>query len=203
VLDDGSRLGWLIAGQELLRSGGFQSVKLAALCELTGRTTGSFYHHFDGMAAYLGELASFFGVEQPKTVLAELSRLEPERRLARLEHISAELHAGALHRAMRDWATVNEPAAEAVRAADTMLLEFIRDSFIAQGVPRPVSELQAEVVYALAIVRMDTPWRRRSTSIARVLKGLGGGPSGVSTTSSGGGGSHSGVDARSAGDSAN
>ena len=94
MLDDGSRLGWLIAGQELLRSGGFQSVKLAALCELTGRTTGSFYHHFDGMAAYLGELASFFGVEQPKTVLAELSKLEPERRLAHLERISAELHRG-------------------------------------------------------------------------------------------------------------
>lgn len=173
MADEGSRVGWLVAGQELLRRGGFQSVKLAALCELTGRTTGSFYHHFDGMAAYLGELASFFGVEQPSIVLGELAELEPERRLARLEHISAELHAGALHRAMRDWATVNEPAAEAVRAADTMLLEFIRDSFVAQGVSRAVAELRAEVVYSLAIIRMDTPWMRHSTSIARVLQGLG------------------------------
>ena len=76
---------------------------------------GSFYHHFSGMAEYLGELASFFGVEQPQLVVERLSVLDPQERLRRLEHLSVELHMGALHRAMRDWAIVNEPAAEAVR----------------------------------------------------------------------------------------
>ena len=54
-----------------------------------------------------------------------------------------------------------------------MLLEFFRDAFVAQGVDRATAELRAEVVYALAIVRLDTPWTRRSTSIDRVLRGLG------------------------------
>ena len=175
VADDrsaGSRAAWLVAGQELLRDGGFQAVKLASLCGLTGRTTGSFYHHFSGMAEYLGELASFFGVEQPQLVVERLSVLDPQERLRRLEHLSVELHMGALHRAMRDWAIVNEPAAEAVRDSDRVLLEFIRDAFIDQGADREAAELQAEVVYALAIVRLDTPWPRRSTSVDRVLGGI-------------------------------
>ena len=169
---DGSRAAWLVAGQDLLREGGFQAVKLAALCELTGRTTGSFYHHFSGMAEYLGELASFFGDEQPRRAVEHLSTLGPDERLRRLEQLSVELHMGALHRAMRDWATCNEPAAEAVRDADHVLLEFIRDAFVDRGADRETAELQAEVVYALAIVRLDTPWTRRSTSIDRVLRGL-------------------------------
>jgi AcrR family transcriptional regulator len=170
---NGSRTAWLVAGQDLLRDGGFQAVKLAGLCELTGRTTGSFYHHFSGMAEYLGELASFFGDEQPRLAVERLNELPPEERLRRLEQRSVQLHMGALHRAMRDWATCNEPAAEAVRGADHVLLEFIRDAFVAQGVDRATAELRAEVVYALAIVRLDTPWTRRSTSIDRVLRGLG------------------------------
>lgn len=172
---DGSRTAWLVAGQELLRTGGFQAVKLASLCGLTGRTTGSFYHHFSGMAEYLGELASFFGVEQPQLVVERLSALEPRERLRRLEHLSVELHMGALHRAMRDWAIVNEPAAEAVRDSDRVLLEFIRDAFVDQGADRQTAELRAEVVYALAIVRLDTPWPRRSTSVDSVLRGMVGG----------------------------
>jgi AcrR family transcriptional regulator len=170
---NGSRTAWLAAGQDLLREGGFPAVKLAALCERTGRTTGSFYHHFSGMAQYLGELASFFGDEQPRQAVALLSELPPEQRLPRLEQLSVELHMGSLHRAMRDWATCNEPAAEAVRQADRVLLEFVRDTFLDLGVDRGTAELQAEVVYALAIVRLDTPWPRRSTSIDRVLLGLG------------------------------
>lgn len=170
--NDTGRTAWLVAGQELLRDGGFQAVKLASLCGLTGRTTGSFYHHFSGMAEYLGELASFFGVEQPQLVVERLSVLEPRDRLRRLEHLSVELHMGALHRAMRDWAVVNEPAAEAVRDSDRVLLEFIRDAFVDLGAEVEVAELRAEVVYALAIVRLDTPWPRRSTSVDTVLDGL-------------------------------
>jgi len=113
---DDSRRAWLVAGQDLLRRGGFPAVKLA---ELTGRTTGSFYHHFPGMSEYLGELASFFGTEQPRTVLDRLAERPPAERLAELERLSVQLHMGALHRAMRDWATVNEPAAEAVSPAMT------------------------------------------------------------------------------------
>lgn len=166
---DDSRRAWLVAGQDLLRRGGFPAVKLAALCELTGRTTGSFYHHFPGMSEYLGELASFFGTEQPRTVLDRLAERPPAERLAELERLSVQLHMGALHRAMRDWATVNEPAAEAVRDADRVLLEFLRDALIELGITRPDAELRAEVVYALAVARIDPPWPRRSTTIDAVL----------------------------------
>lgn len=166
---DDSRTPWLVAGQELLRRGGFPAVKLAALCELTGRTTGSFYHHFRGMSEFLGELASFFGTEQPRAVLARLADRPPAERLSELERLSVQLHMGTLHRAMRDWATVNEPAAEAVRDADRVVLEFLRDTHVELGVDLEDAELRAEVIYALAVARIDPPWPRRSTTIVRVL----------------------------------
>ncbi|MBS1837022.1 MAG: TetR/AcrR family transcriptional regulator [Actinobacteria bacterium] len=169
---DGVRGAWLVAGQDLLRRGGYPAVKLSSLCEITGRTTGSFYHHFSGMADYLVELASFFGTEQPRAVLDRLASLAPSERLAELERLSMQLHMGSLHRAMRDWATVDGPAAEAVRDADRVLLEFIRDALVAAGVACADAELRAEVVYALAIARIDPPWRRRSTSIDAVLDAL-------------------------------
>lgn len=171
---DDSRTSWLLAGQDLLRDGGFQAVKLTALSERTGLTTGSFYHHFSGMAEYLGELASYFGGEQPRVVVARLSSLPPEERLQRMEKLSVGLHMGALHRAMRDWATCNARAATAVREADHVLLEFIRDAFADLGMDTRGAELRAEVVYALAIIRLDTPWPRRSTSISAVIAGLDG-----------------------------
>lgn len=169
---DDSRTAWLLAGQDLLRDGGYRAVKLAALSERTGRTTGSFYHHFDGMSEYLGELASFFGSEQPRSTLERLSALPPERRLRRLEQLSVELHMGALHRAMRDWAAVDTTAAAAVSQADRVLLELLRDAFIDLGSVRQDAELQAEVVFALAVARLDTPWPRRSTTIRRVVEVL-------------------------------
>jgi len=169
---DDSRTAWLLAGQDILRDGGYRSVKLSALCERTGLTTGSFYHHFGGISEYLTELASFFGSEQPRSTLDRLSALSPERRLRRLEQLSVELHMGALHRAMRDWATVDSTAATAVNEADRVLLEFLRDAFVGMGVSRADAELRAEIVFALAVARLDTPWTRRSTSVQRVTAAL-------------------------------
>lgn len=171
---DDSRRAWLDAGQDLLRRGGFQSVKLAPLCDLTGRTTGSFYHHFGSMAGYLGELAAYFGGEQPRSVLDTIRNLSPERRLRRLQALGLQLHMGSLHLAMRDWATVSGLAAVAVREADLVLLEFIRDCLTDAGLDVVDAELRAEVLYALGVARFDTPWRRRSTSVDRLLVEWGG-----------------------------
>lgn len=166
---DDSRRAWLDAGQDLLRRGGFQSVKLAPLCELTGRTTGSFYHHFGGMADYLDELAAYFGGEQPRSVLEQMADLPPQQRLRRLQELGMQLHMGSLHLAMRDWATASGPAAVAVREADRVLLEFIRDCLTDAGVDVADAEQRAEVLYALGVARFDTPWRRRTTSVDRLL----------------------------------
>jgi len=48
---------WIQAGQELLRERGISAIKLAALTERLGVSTGSFYHHFADFEQYLGALA--------------------------------------------------------------------------------------------------------------------------------------------------
>lgn len=75
---------WLAAGQELLRRGGIAAVRLQALCSELALTTGSFYHHFAGMADYLDQLASYYGSDQPRESLALADDVDPRARLLRL-----------------------------------------------------------------------------------------------------------------------
>ncbi|MGH1505345.1 MAG: TetR/AcrR family transcriptional regulator, partial [Acidimicrobiales bacterium] len=68
---------WLLAGQDLLREGGLPAVKQAELVARTGLTTGSFYHHFGSMAAYLEALAGFYGEDRAHELLAQIDMGEP------------------------------------------------------------------------------------------------------------------------------
>lgn len=47
-----TRNDWLALGLELLRDGGEGALTIERLCNALGRTKGSFYHHFEDLAAY-------------------------------------------------------------------------------------------------------------------------------------------------------
>src|SRR5690349_14704974 len=105
---------WLLAGQELLRRGGIAAVKLQALTDELGLTTGSFYHHFGGMAEYLDELARYYGAEQVEQNVDSITETDPRGRLRRLATISRDDRMAPLDAAMRDWAGSNALARAAV-----------------------------------------------------------------------------------------
>src|SRR5262245_32749264 len=109
---------WLLAGQELLRRGGVGAVKLQALTEELGLTTGSFYHHFAGMRAYLDDLASYYGAEQTHQKIDGIDDTDPRARLRKLDTVSRDDRMYTLDAAMRDWGGSNALAAEAVHNSD-------------------------------------------------------------------------------------
>ncbi len=167
-----SRTTWLDAGQDLLREGGFSAVKLAPLTALLDRTTGSFYHHFSGMEDYREALADYFGDAQPRAVLERLAPLPPRERLRGLQEVFVGQHMGALHAAMREWATANATAASAVLAADHVLLEFIAEVFAELGFDEHDARVRAEIVFAMGVARVDPPWQRATRSVDDVLEVL-------------------------------
>jgi len=149
---------WLVAGQALLRRGGIGAVKLQALTEKLGLTSGSFYHHFDGMPAYLDELATYYGSEQPRTNLEALASLPPRDRLRRLGEISVAGRMPSVDAAMRDWATSNERAAAAVRELDDILLRFIADAFAELGYDQRQARARAILMLSTGTARITPPW---------------------------------------------
>ena len=160
---------WLAAGQELLRRGGVGAVRLQALTEELGLTTGSFYHHFSGMAEYLEQLAAYYGSDQPRSQLALVEDADPRVRLERLIALAGDERMVPLDAAMRDWAGSNEAAARAVRDADAYLLRFIERAFLDLGYGRREAQTRATLLFSAGVARISPPWRLGNKVFDEVL----------------------------------
>ena len=161
---------WLLAGQELLRRHGIRGVKLQALTDELGLTTGSFYHHFTGMAEYLEALARHYGSDQPRASIAAITDADPRVRLRRLYAVSQEDRMGPLDAAMRDWAGSNVDAARAVRHADEILLRFIERAFADLGYGREDARVRAQLLFSAGVARISPPWKVRARVFDDVVK---------------------------------
>jgi AcrR family transcriptional regulator len=164
-----SRADWLVAGQRLLRAGGPDAVRLAALTESLGVTTGSFYHHWTDMDEYLDALADYFGAEQLEEGLALARATHPMERLQRLADLAWDRRMSALDRAMRSWATGNRRAAAAVRTADRALLEFVESAFLDLGFERPDARVRACLLFSAGVANCYVPWPVERKDLDRLL----------------------------------
>ena len=153
------REAWLLAGQTLLRRGGVHAVKLQALCEELGLTTGSFYHHFGGMPSYLDALAGYYGTEQTLDNTRQADDPDPHARIRKLLAIAHDDRMRPLDAAMRDWAGTNPIAAAAVEEADTVLLRFLERAFLDLGCDRSDARVRSLLLLSAGVARLTPPWR--------------------------------------------
>jgi len=163
------RARWLLAGQDLLRRGGVPAVKLEALTRATGRPTGSFYHHFRNVSAYLDDLARFYGTEQVEAALDALAASAPLDRLRSLVAVALDDAMRPLDAAMRDWAGTDPVAAEAVRAADAALLRFLERAFRDLGIDQVDARVRAVALLSVGVARVHAPWPVPATAADRIV----------------------------------
>jgi AcrR family transcriptional regulator len=161
---------WLITGQKLLRRGGIVAVKLQALTDELGLTTGSFYHHFDGMKDYLDQLARFYGADQVRQNVELVDDPDPRERLRHLGVIARTHKMVPLDAAMRDWAGSNATAAASVRAADEHLMRFIARAFEDLGYPSREAQVRAQLLQSVGVARVIPPWRTLADDAELVLE---------------------------------
>lgn len=168
-----TREDWLLAGQELLRAGGVAAVKLGALTDRVGATTGSFYHHFVDMQEYLDCLARHYGTEQVDAAIAAASQQpDPVARIRLTMTASRRRRMRPLDNAMRVWAAGNPTARASVRRTDERILELLEAAFDDLGFSRHQSLLRARMLWSLHVAQIYAPWEKSEADIDEILRVL-------------------------------
>lgn len=167
-----TRRDWIEAGQEILRDQGIAGVKLRALLDRMQVTTGSFYHHFEDIGAYLDALADHYGDENVQRVIEAAGTLPPAERLAALGQMAAEWDIPRLDRAMRVWATSSERAAAAVARLDAELLQLMRAALVDLGFDEHEAQVRATLAFAAGAGRamIFSPWHEEPEDMALALR---------------------------------
>lgn len=109
---------WFAAAYEILASQGYGALKLAALCEKVGVTTGSFYHSFDNWQDFTDSLLSAWLTDRTDATIALAHQsVDPAERIGILIQATENL----MHRteaAIRVWAGVDPKVAAIQRQVD-------------------------------------------------------------------------------------
>lgn len=144
---------WIEAGQDLLCEIGTAGLKLSALTERLGVSTGSFYHHFTDMDSYLTALANHFSTAEMQSLLAKASEGNADglTRIRRLARISIDNRLFELARAMRAWAVSDRRAADAIAESEVLTLNFLTDAFADIGFDRADASLRAHLLLSANI----------------------------------------------------
>ncbi|WP_437963505.1 TetR/AcrR family transcriptional regulator [Sorangium sp. So ce260] len=146
-----SRNDWLDQGLDALRDGGEGALTIEGLCARLGRTKGSFYHHFEDMAAFLDALLARWEERHTSAPIhhAEAGGAAEDRR-QRLSVVVRSLD-GRLDLAVRSWALRDGRAAAVLRRVDARRVDYLASLHVGQGRARDSALLLARLEYAAFI----------------------------------------------------
>jgi AcrR family transcriptional regulator len=143
------------AALDLLAEAGPEALTLSTVCERVGVTKGSFYHHFDSMAALHEGMLEHWVTGRGRPVPEDLQRGEGTRRLTALR-LAAVTSDHETEVAIRAWAAWYPPAAEAVRDVEQRRRHVLARTFEDLGVDEAHAATLARVgLYLMAGVQSD------------------------------------------------
>lgn len=142
---------FFVAGMEILAEQGFGALKLAALCQRVGVTTGSFYHSFRNWQDYTRRLIEYWRVERTERA-AELARAEvdPAERIELLLRLGVSLPHSA-EAAIRVWAGIDPDVGIVQESVDRERLAAVTEAFEALTGDSAASEDLARAAFYLVI----------------------------------------------------
>lgn len=138
---------WLRAAFEIMGEDGISGVKIQRLCERLGVTKGSFYHHFEDIDTFHGELARAWAEDGARLPGAIDEGVDPEERLLKAMAVFEDPRNRDLIRAMRDWAQTDERARKAIRKADRDMFHQVTAAMAALGFSDKDAEVRAKILY--------------------------------------------------------
>ncbi|EFO32709.1 TetR family transcriptional regulator [Roseibium sp. TrichSKD4] len=158
---------WLRLGLSQLARNGNRGLGIEALCEVSGKTRGSFYHHFSDHAAFVGALMESWKKSNTIDVAEETLRQPASDQALCLSALATGLDQD-LERAIRQFAQNNETAAKTVREVDQLRTDFVANLYLQQGLSPDLAMEIAQIEYA-AFVGSQIVWPELSNDMSLAL----------------------------------
>ena len=147
MVDQLSAQDWLDQGLRTLAKSGFTALKAEPLSKAMGVSRGSFYWHFADIGAFHAALLKHWREVTAEQVIADLEGIRGEQDA--LSVLLGRAFSGrlTLERAVRNWATFDAGAREAVQAIDRRRVGYIEDLLREAGVPDESACARAQILY--------------------------------------------------------
>jgi AcrR family transcriptional regulator len=147
MADQLSARDWLDQGLKTLAARGFTALKAEPLAKAMGVSRGSFYWHFEDVAAFHAALLAHWRELSAEAIIADLEAVPPEQGRLRVLLERAFTMRSGLERAVRNWATFDATARAAVQAIDRRRLGYLEGLLRAEGLGDKQAEARAQIIY--------------------------------------------------------
>ena len=163
---------WLNPALQELKEHGYTALKAQPLAKKLNVTRGSFYHHFESLEAFHTAVIAHWSKSTSGQMAQEAQDIgEAHEALDNL--LQKTLCSGeALERAIRSWSTVTPFVAEAVERVDQERIGIAETLLHKAGVPRPVANARAKVLYWAAIGRLMLPFPQNNVLSCPEISGV-------------------------------
>jgi AcrR family transcriptional regulator len=154
-----TRAHWIDKAFDLLARQGAKAVRVDLLCKALGVTKGSFYWHFDDLAALKAAMIAQWRRAAARDLIetATETRLSPRELIVSLFKDVQQRHAngGSLaETALRQWSSADPVVQKLVRDADNERLAFLTTQIRAAGITGGAARSRAAFLYA-ALIGME------------------------------------------------
>ena len=121
-----TRENWLQLALNTLESEGVDGLKVERICNLAGKTRGSFYHHFEDHNTFVIALLEYWQADSTARIIKTVAQISNpnEQRIALARQV-VDLST-ASENAIRGWAGTDERARKVLARVDGARLEFLQ-----------------------------------------------------------------------------
>jgi len=145
------REAWLAAAKEALIEEGIGAVEIGKLARRLDATRGGFYWFFDSRDALLDELLAHWertNTQAFKAVLKNTQQTGIEKFKAIADvWVTEASYSPAWDAAIRDWARVSKPVAQAMRRVDNERIGILKRLFLEMGCEAEEAFIRARIAY--------------------------------------------------------
>lgn len=155
-----------------LAQNGPDALKLASLCKTSGRTTGSFYHHFEDQAAFIRAILNHWQKTNTQDVIESVDRLlQNDKKADKLNAVAMTMNQ-AVEIGIRALAQQNTSVARIVSQVDEQRINYLTQLYVERaGLERETAQSFAELEYA-AFVGTQMIWKGASLEHGQKLSSL-------------------------------
>lgn len=140
---------WIAVGLEQLAQYGHTRLTVADLCQRSGLTKGSLYHHYPDMGALRAALLQAWRERNTERLIAEAEDAGSAQQKSRvLDRLALALDP-RLERAMRNWAAHETQAGDVVQAVDRQRIDYLTRLCREDGDAAAAARERATLTYAL------------------------------------------------------